>query len=214
MTGKRCAGRSQSRLFSTVGKVPGAVLLPRTRLPLQIFEPRYLQMMEDVLKSGDRLIGMIQPIGDGLAGVGTAGRVTMFSESDDGRMMISLRAVSRFRLVETVDGFTPYLRGRVEWSPFAADRLAAGPGDPDFDRPAFMERLGRYMAARDLSTDWNAAEEAEDELLVNSLSMLLPLAVEEKQALLEAGTLAQRRAMLDGLMEFALHGGDDEEMLH
>ncbi|WP_134724986.1 LON peptidase substrate-binding domain-containing protein [Paracoccus luteus] len=195
--------------------LPGAVLLPRTRLPLQIFEPRYLQMMEDVLKSGHRLIGMIQPAGDGLAGVGTAGRVTMFSETDDGRMMISLAAESRFRLVEAIEGFTPYLRGRVDWSGFKRDRAAQPGDDPGFDRPAFMERLSRYMAAHELSTDWNAAEEAEDELLVNSLAMLLPLGVEEKQALLEAETMPDRRAMLDGLIEFALHiGGDDEERMH
>ena len=196
-------------------ELPGAVLLPRTRLPLHIFEPRYLQMLDDALKSGHRLIGMIQPIGDGLATVGTAGRVTMFSEMDDGRLMISLRAVSRFRLVEAIEGFTPYLRGRVDWTPFRADRAASVPPDQDFDRPAFLERLRRYMAERELSTDWNAAEEADDELLVNSLSMLLPMGVEEKQALLEAADLPARREMLDGLLEYALHGGDDEEeMVH
>ena len=196
--------------------LPGALLLPRTRLPLQIFEPRYLQMMDDVLKSGNRLIGMIQPVGDGLAEVGTAGRVSMFSETDDGRMMISLRAISRFRLVEVVEGFTPYLRGRVDWTPWRADRESTSVPDPGFDRPAFMDRLARYMGARGLSTDWNAAEEAEDELLVNSLSMLLPLSVEEKQALLEARGLPERRELLDGLLEYALHGGgdDDEETLH
>lgn len=195
--------------------LPGAVLLPRTRLPLHIFEPRYLQMVEDVLKSGHRLIGMIQPIGDGLASVGTAGRLTMFSETDDGRLMISLRAVSRFRLVERIEGFTPYLRGRVDWAGYRGDRAATVPPDPHFERERFLERLGRYMAERELSTDWNAAEEADDELLVNSLSMLLPLGVEEKQALLEAPDLPRRRAMLDGLLEYALHGGDDdEEMLH
>ncbi|MFC0340935.1 LON peptidase substrate-binding domain-containing protein [Paracoccus niistensis] len=195
--------------------LPGAVLLPRTRLPLHIFEPRYLQMLEDALKSGHRLIGMIQPVGDGLAAVGTAGRVTMFSEMDDGRLMISLRAISRFRLVEAIEGFTPYLRGRVDWTPFRADRAPSVPPDQEFDRPAFIERLRRYMAERELSTDWNAAEEADDELLVNSLSMLLPLGVEEKQALLEAVDLPARREMLDGLLEYALHGGgDDEEMLH
>ena len=194
--------------------LPGAVLLPRTRLPLHIFEPRYLQMMEDVLRSGDRLIGMIQPIGDGLAAVGTAGRVTMFSEDDDGRMMISLRAISRFRLIKSIEGFTPYIRGEVDWAGFRNDRRNAVPDDPDFDRVGFMERLGRYMSSRGLSTDWNAAEEAGDELLVNSLSMLLPLTVEEKQALLEANTLPERREILDGLMEYALHGGDDEERLH
>ena len=195
--------------------LPGAVLLPRTRLPLHIFEPRYLQMLEDALKSGHRLIGMIQPVGDGLAAVGTAGRVTMFSEMDDGRLMISLRAISRFRLEEVIEGFTPYLRGRVDWTPFRADRAPSVPPDQEFDRPAFIERLRRYMAERELSTDWNAAEEADDELLVNSLSMLLPLGVEEKQALLEAADLPARREMLDGLLEYALHGGgDDEEMLH
>lgn len=194
--------------------LPGAVLLPRTRLPLHIFEPRYLQMMEDVLRSGDRMIGMIQPIGEKLAAVGTAGRVTMFSEDDDGRMMISLRAISRFRLIRKVDGFTPYIRGEVDWAGFSNDRRNAVPDDPDFNRPAFMERLGRYMETHGLATDWNAAEEAGDELLINSLSMLLPLGVEEKQALLEAPTLAERREILDGLMEYALHGGDDEERLH
>ena len=194
--------------------LPGAVLLPRTRLPLHIFEPRYLQMLDDALKSGDRLIGMIQPIGAGLATVGTAGRISMFSENDDGRMMVSLRAISRFRLVETIEGFTPYIRGEVDWAGFRNDRRNAVPDDPDFDRVGFMERLGRYMEERGLSTDWNAAEEADDELLVNSLSMLLPLTVEEKQALLEANTLPERREILDGLMEYALHGGDDEERLH
>lgn len=194
--------------------LPGAVLLPRTRLPLHIFEPRYLQMMEDVLRSGDRLIGMIQPLGDGLASVGTAGRVTMFSEDDDGRMMISLQAISRFRLVRTIEGFTPYLRGEVHWAGFGADRGKAEPDDPAFDRPGFLGRLGRYMSAHNLSTDWNAAEEAGDELLINSLSMLLPLGVEEKQALLEAETLSERRSILDGLVEYALHSGADDERLH
>ena len=141
--------------------LPGAVLLPRTRLPLHIFEPRYLQMLDDALRSGERLIGMIQPEGDGLSAIGCAGRVVAFSETGDGRMMISLRAISRFRLVEVIEGFTPYLRGRVDWSPFKADRAPSVPPDQDFDRPAFLERLQRYMAERELSTDWNAAEEAD-----------------------------------------------------
>lgn len=193
--------------------LPGAVLMPRARLPLQIFEPRYLQMLEDVLKTDHRLIGMIQPIGEGLARVGTAGRVVAFSETDDGRMMISLRAVSRFRLGEVEEGFLPYLRGRVDWSGFEADRENGDETDPGFDREAFLSRLRRFMAARDLSTDWEAAGEADDEMLVNALSMLLPLEVEEKQALLEAPTLGERREILDGLIEYALHGGVREETL-
>lgn len=193
--------------------LPGAVLMPRARLPLQIFEPRYLQMLEDVLKTDHRLIGMIQPIGEGLARVGTAGRVVAFSETEDGRLMISLRAVSRFRLVEAEEGFLPYIRGRVDWTGFAADREKGDETDPGFDREAFLGRLRRYMAARDLSTDWEAAGEADDEMLVNALAMLLPLEVEEKQALLEAPTLTARREILDGLIEYALHGGAREETL-
>lgn len=192
--------------------LPGAVLMPRARLPLQIFEPRYLQMLEDVLKTEHRLIGMIQPIGEGLARIGTAGRVVAFSETEDGRMMISLRAVSRFRLGDVEEGFLPYLRGRVDWSPFAGDRKG-DETDRGFDREAFLSRLRRYMAARDLSTDWEAAGEADDEMLVNALAMLLPLEIEEKQALLEAPTLTARREILDGLIEYALHGGAREETL-
>lgn len=190
--------------------LPGAVLLPRGRLPLHIFEPRYLHMVEDVLKTPHRLIGMIQPMGEGLSGIGTAGRIIGFSEEDDGRMMIQLRAVSRFRLVSAQEGFTPYLRGQVDWAGFARDE---GPEetDPGFDRKSFVARLSRFMALRELSTDWNALEEAADEVLINALSQLLPLDPEEKQALLQAPTLTDRRKMLDGLMEYALLSSDGEE---
>lgn len=194
--------------------LPGAILLPRARLPLHVFEPRYLQMLDDTLKSPHRLIGMIQPEGKGLARVGCAGRVVSFAETDDNRMMITLRAVSRFRLTETQEGFAPYLRGRVDWGDFGADLDAAAQTDPDFDRPAFLDKLRRFMEARELSTDWDTAREAEEEMLVNSLSMLLPFEPEEKQALLEAPALPERRALLDGLIEYALHGGHDEETLH
>lgn len=193
--------------------LPGAVLMPRARLPLQIFEPRYLQMLDDVLKTEHRLIGMIQPIGGRLASVGTAGRVSAFSETEDGRMMISLRAVSRFHLSEVEEGFLPYLRGRVDWEGFATDLDTGDETDPGFDREAFLGRLRRFMAARDLATDWEAAGEADDEMLVNALAMLLPLEVEEKQALLEARTLTVRREILDGLIEYALHGGAREDTL-
>ncbi|KGJ09345.1 ATP-dependent protease [Paracoccus versutus] len=196
--------------------LPGAVLMPRTRLPLQIFEPRYLQMVEDVLKTPSRLIGMIQPAEgglDSLASVGCAGRIVAFSELDDGRLMISLRARSRFRLNEVRPGFTPYLRGQVDWSGYEGDLALQPEEDPRFDRKGFMARLGRYMEQRGLSTDWDAAEASEAETLVNSLSMLLPFAPEEKQALLEAPVLAGRRELLEGLLEYALHGGDNEETI-
>ncbi|MDQ7262995.1 LON peptidase substrate-binding domain-containing protein [Paracoccus sp. PS-1] len=196
--------------------LPGAVLMPRTRLPLQIFEPRYLQMVEDVLKTPSRLIGMIQPAEgglDALAQVGCAGRIVAFSELDDGRLMISLKARSRFRLNEVRPGFTPYLRGQVDWSGYETDLAVQPEEDPRFERKGFMARLGRYMEQRGLSTDWDAAEASEEETLVNSLSMLLPFAPEEKQALLEAPTLFKRRILLEGLLEYALHGGDNEETI-
>lgn len=192
----------------------GAVLLPRTRLPLQIFEPRYLQMVEDVLKTPSRLIGMIQPgEGDRLAQIGCAGRIVAFSELEDHRLMVSLKAISRFRLDETQEGFTPYLRGRVDWSGFQRDTDPRPETAPASDRAALIAKLVRFARKRDLTTDWAAAEASEEEVLVNSLTMLLPLSPEEKQALLESPTLAARRELLDGLLEYALRGGDDEETI-
>ncbi|MCF3974190.1 LON peptidase substrate-binding domain-containing protein [Paracoccus salsus] len=189
-----------------------AVLMPRTRLPLHIFEPRYLQMLEDTLKTEHRLIGMIQPEGDGLAAIGTAGRMVAFSETDDGRMMISLKAVSRFRLSDTQEGFAPYVQGVVAWDSFGRD-LKGPEHDPDLNRDALFEMLRRYMDAHELSTDWEAAARAEDETLINSLAMMLPFSSGDKQALLESPTLADRRELLQGLLEYALRGGDDEDRL-
>ena len=194
--------------------LPQAVLMPRLRMPLQVFEPRYLQMVEDVLKTPHRLIGMIQPSSSGLdslASVGCAGRIVAFSETDDMRLMITLRAVSRFRLLEVQPGFTPYLRARVAWQGYQADRASTPENDPDFDREEFLARLERFMDERGLETDWRQAEQTSAETLINSLSMMLPLAVEEKQALLECQTLTERRVLLDGLLEYSLRGGNNNE---
>jgi len=193
--------------------LPGALLLPRARLPLHIFEPRYLAMLDDALKTPERLIGMIQPRERGgqapaLHRIGCAGRVSAFSETEDGRYMITLTGISRFRIREEVSGFTPYRRAKVEWDAFARD-LGQGDKDEEFDRPTFLTLLERYFADRGLSTDWSSLREAEDELLINSLSMLCPFEPEEKQALLEAPRLSTRRETLVTLMEFALHGCDD-----
>lgn len=189
---------------------PGAILMPRGRAPLTVFEPRYLQLVEDVLKTSDRLIGLIQPQGEGFARIGSAGRLVGFQEMEDGRYLISLKAVSRFVLAEVEEGIAPYARGRVDWTGFGPDRSDTPQEDPDFDRELFLRRLRRYMAARDLATDWDTLDEAGDEMLVNALAMALPFEPEEKQALLEAATLTDRRELLDGLMEFALHrGGND-----
>lgn len=197
--------------------LPGALLLPRSRLPLHIFEPRYLAMLDDTLKTPQRLIGMVQPRAvpgreDGLQKIGCAGRVTAFSETEDGRYMITLAGISRFRIRETVEGFTPYIRCNVDWSGFERD-LGGAEHDPEFRRGPFLDLLGRYFDDQELRTDWETLREAEDELLINSLSMLCPFAPEDKQALLEAPTLATRRETLVTLIEFALRGGASDEVM-
>jgi Lon protease-like protein len=200
--------------------LPGALLLPRARLPLHIFEPRYLQMLEDCMKTPDRLIGMIQPreVPASKAGeprlhaIGCAGRLTGFSETEDGRYMVTLSGLSRFRMREEIKGFTPYRRARVEWQGFERDQ-GGTETDPGFDRPQFMDLLGRFFESMDLSTDWESLTGAEEELLINSLSMLCPFSAEDKQALLEAPTLTTRRETMVTLIEFALRGGTGEEIM-
>jgi len=197
--------------------LPGALLLPRARLPLHLFEPRYLAMMDDVLKTSSRLIGMVQPYdapggGGKLHAIGCAGKVTAFSETEDGRYMITLSGASRFRITEEVEGFTPYRRCNVSWQGFDRD-LGPVEKDESFNRDVFMDALGRYLVDQGLSTDWESLGEAEDELLINSLSMLCPFEPEDKQALLEAPSLTTRRETLMTLIEFALRGGSGEEVM-
>ena len=198
--------------------LPGALLLPRSRLPLHIFEPRYLAMLEDALKTPERLIGMVQPNkvpgreGHGLHQIGCAGRVTQFSETEDGRYLITLSGLSRFRVLREVTGFTPYRRCEVSWTGFERD-MGRDETDAGFDREAFMNLLSRYFTARELQTDWEGLQEADDELLINSLSMLLDFDPEDKQALLEAPSLSTRRETLVTLLEYSLRGGDSEEIM-
>ena len=192
--------------------LPGALLLPRARLPLHIFEPRYLAMLEDCMKTPNRLIGMIQPRevpGTGekrLSAIGCAGRLTAFTETEDGRYMVTLTGVSRFRLREEVQGFTPYRRCTVEWTAFSRD-LGGDETDAGLDRDSFFALLARFFQAQSMGTDWSGLKDADTELLINSLSMLLPFAPEDKQALLEAPSLVTRRETLVTLIEFSLRGG-------
>lgn len=195
----------------------GALLLPRARLPLHIFEPRYLAMLEDCMKTPARLIGMIQPR-EGpqgekrLSAIGCAGRLTGFSETEDGRYMITLSGICRFQLKAEIEGFTPYRRAQVEWQPFMRD-MGREESDPGFDRTAFLALLARFFAAHQMGSDWGSLKEADPELLINSLSMLLPFAPEDKQALLEAPSLVTRRETMVTLMEFALRSGGNDEMM-
>ena len=196
----------------------GALLLPRAKLPLHLFEPRYLQMLEDAMKTKHRLIGMVQPrdvpgsAEKRLHSIGCAGRLTGFSETEDGRYMITLSGVSRFRVLNEITGFTPYRRCTVDWAPFVRD-LGNSEDDKGFDRAPFLAILGRYFQAMELSTDWGSLKEADAELLINSLSMLCPFEPEDKQALLEAPSLQTRRETLVTLFEFSLRGGTGDEVM-
>lgn len=198
--------------------LPGALLLPRARLPLHIFEPRYLAMLDDALKTPERLIGMIQPNdmpgrgGTGLQSIGCVGRITQFSETDDNRYLITLTGMSRYRVQGEIEGFTPYRRCHVSWDGFERD-LGGSERDEGFQRPAFMDLLQRYFQHLSLSTDWDTLKDADDELLINSLSMLLEFSAEDKQALLEAPSLTTRRETLVTLLEFALRGGAGEDVM-
>ncbi len=198
--------------------LPGALLLPRAKLPLHIFEPRYLAMLDDTLKTSHRLIGMVQPFegpkgtSDRLHRIGCAGRLTGFSETEDGRYMVTLTGISRFRIEKEIEGFTPYRRCDVTWSGFSRD-LGPVEHDDDFDRGSFLSLLRRYFQDQSLKTDWESLREADDELLINSLSMLCPFEPEDRQALLEAPSLETRRETLVTLIEFSLRGGTAEETM-
>lgn len=206
--------------------LPGAILLPRARLPLNIFEPAYVAMLEDVLKSGHRLIGMVQPSnGAGAAPalypIGCAGRVTSLCETEDGRYLIALTGIARFRIRSELESFAPYRRVMVTWAPFAHDLEPPGRGAEEWPRTVcrseFLSLLGQYFAALELDCDWGSLQEAEPELLVNALVMMCPFRNEEKQALLEASTLVERAEILASLMRFALAergaGGGSEDHL-
>lgn len=192
----------------------GALLLPRGRLPLNIFEPRYLNMVDDAL-AGARLIGMVQPRSaqEGahtppVFDVGCAGRITAFSESGDGRYLITLTGVSRFRIRTEMQTGAPYRIAQAGWDAFSDD-LSLEPKPLFHARDRLLNVLRAYLRAQGLEADWDSIEEADGETLVNSLSMICPFSPQEKQALLEAQGLCARADCLTALMEMALAAGGD-----
>lgn len=194
--------------------LPGVILLPRGQLPLNVFEPRYLNMIDDAM-AGDRIIGMIQPGGlrraASLSPVGCAGRITSFAETSDGRYLVTLTGCARFRLGDELPTQTPYRQVRADFSPFEADLTAPPSGDGALDRDNLLEALRAYLEARGLDIDWDTAESAPPEALINSLSMALPFEPPEKQALLEALDLDDRAAVLTALMRIdAADAGDGD----
>lgn len=194
----------------------GAIVLPRGQLPLNIFEPRYLNMVDDAM-AGDRIIGMIQPAGGpatlpSLSPVGCAGRITSFAETSDGRYLITLTGVSRFRVTTELPSQAPYRQVRALFQPFEAD-LTAATDEESFERSLFLEALKQYLEQRGLDIDWDTAEAAPVEALVNSLAMALPFDAAEKQALLEAADIADRARALTALLRIDAAGSDDDARL-
>ena len=185
----------------------GALLLPGGRLPLNIFEPRYLAMVQDAMASPHRLIGMIQPKADGLYEIGCAGRIAEYSESDDGRVLISLAGTARFTCQSSVIEEAGYLQGAVDFSGFEHDMM---PDDANIDRPKLLEILKAYFDVKGFSADWEHIEACEDERLVTTLSMICPFADTEKQALVESHGLEGRTQLLIAMLEMSVlsHGHD------
>ena len=191
----------------------GALLLPRGQLPLNIFEPRYVQMIDDAMRT-HRMIGMIQPDPHAdderpappLFKVGCAGRITQLAESGDGRYIVTLTGVSRFALVEEVAAVTPYRQSRVDFSAFATDFLPRA-GEDSVDRGGVLKALRDFAEENDLQIDWDSINEAPNEALVNALSMMSPFGPREKQALLEADDLKNRAEVLVAITEIELARG-------
>ena len=191
--------------------LPGALLLPRGQMPLNIFEPRYLAMVDDALRDGHRLIGMIQPdvahAGStnkpSLYKIGCVGRITQLAESGDGRYLIELTGVARFRIEEELKVATPYRQCRVTYAPFADDFIERK-GENAVDRAALLAALTDFLKANDLKADWEGIERAPNEALVNALSMMSPYGTAEKQALLEAPDLKTRAEVLIAITEIEL----------
>jgi Lon protease-like protein len=188
----------------------GVLLLPRGQLPLNVFEPRYLALVDAAL-SGTRLIGMIQPtqneekvLKPTLAAIGCAGRVTGYRENEDGRYLITLTGVCRFRVAKELITDAPFRQVKADFAPFLEDLVSAD--ETDFPRDRLVTALKDYLSRRDLKADWKSVLSAPPETLVNALAMLCPFEPAEKQALLEAPTWPERVDTLIALLEMANAG--------
>jgi uncharacterized protein len=198
--------------------LPGALLLPGGKLPLNIFEPRYLAMTEDALAAG-RMFGMIQPDprlpegpnGPGLYRIGCLGRLVSFSETDDGRYLITLLGLARFAVTDELPMRRGYRRVRGDFFPFTADLVD---GDVGYDRPALLQALRGYFARHGIDANWETINQMPDRALVVTLSMVCPFDPPEKQALLEAATPAELAQTLHTLLEIETHAAPAESSGH
>ncbi len=188
----------------------GALLLPRRPMQLNVFEPRYLAMLDDAL-SGERLIGIIQPqAGEDAVGttpelfkVGCAGRIVQFAEVGDGRCFLTLMGVARFRVEQELVTMTPYRIARADTSAFEKD-FTPGAGEAEVDRHSLVSALREFAKANDIKVDWDDIEKAPNEALVNALSMMSPYGAKEKQAMLEAPDLKTRAEILVAVSQMEL----------
>ncbi len=191
--------------------LPGALLLPRGQMPLNIFEPRYLAMIDDAFASGLRLIGMVQPDPSAagpesvppLYTVGCAGRITQLSETGDGRYLVQLTGVARFRIEQERGVTTAYRQCQVTFAPYAGD-FVPRKGEAEVDRGAVLKALADFLTANKLEADWEGIKNAPSEALVNALAMMSPYGVPEKQAMLEAADLKTRAEILVAVTEIEL----------
>jgi Lon protease-like protein len=189
----------------------GALLLPRGQMPLNIFEPRYLAMVDDAFRDGHRLIGMIQPDAahsqseerPALFRIGCVGRITQLAETGDGRYVLELTGISRFRVTEELDVATAYRQCKVDFFPFVDD-FTARKGEEDVDRAAVLDALRDFLKVNNLKVDWEGIDRAPNEALVNALAMMSPYGPAEKQALLEAPDLKTRAEILIAVTEMEL----------
>jgi uncharacterized protein len=196
----------------------GALLLPRGQMPLNIFEPRYLAMVDDALADRHRLIGMIQPDTahpgpddrPNLYKIGCVGRITQLAESGDGRYLLELTGVARFRIEDEPVVLTPYRQCRVTYQPFADDFIARK-GEEAVNREELLKTLSDFLKANKLKADWEGIEKAPNEALVNALAMMSPYGSAEKQALLEAPDLKTRAEILVAVTEMELAKSTDGE---
>ncbi|MGZ3409473.1 MAG: LON peptidase substrate-binding domain-containing protein [Xanthobacteraceae bacterium] len=194
----------------------GALLLPRGQMPLNIFEPRYLEMVDDALRDGHRIIGMIQPdhshpgspSAPSLYKIGCAGRITQFAETGDARYLMQLTGIARFHVEEELKVITGYRQCRVTFAPFADDFIARK-GEEEVDRTTLLAALTDFLKARKLEADWEGIEKAPNEALVNALAMMAPYGAAEKQAMLEAPDLKTRAEILVAATEIELAKSED-----
>jgi len=205
--------RGPADLPETIPVFPlaGALLLPRGQMPLNIFEPRYLEMIDDTLRDGRRLIGMIQPdtahhgpeSKPNLFKIGCVGRITQIAETGDGRYLLQLTGIVRFRIEAELEVTTPYRQCRVSYAPFVDD-FTARKGEDEVDRESLLHALSEFLTANNLKADWEGIENAPNEALVNALAMMSPYGTAEKQALLEAPDLKTRAEILVAVTEIEL----------